>query len=76
MCPAHLSKPLKRKATTVRKSSRLKAGEQGVSQEDTATGLRVTLIEKMTLSARQLESSLPGAKIKGSELTKENNGLG
>lgn len=64
------------KATTDRKSSRLKAGEQGVSEEDTPTGLRLTLIWKMTLSARQLESSLPGAKTKRSELTKENNGVG
>lgn len=39
-----------------------------MAEEDTPTGLRVTLIWKMTLSPRRLESSLPGAKTKGSEL--------
>lgn len=75
VCPAHLCKRWKR-ATTVRRSSRLQAGVSGVAEEDTRTGLRVTLVWKMTLSPRQLASGLPGAKTNGSELIKENNGVG
>lgn len=37
---------------------------------------QATLIRKITLSAQQLESSLPGTKTKGSDLTKENTATG
>ena len=47
-----------------------------MSEADTPNRLRVTLIWKMILSARQLESSLPGAKTKGADLIKENNAAG
>ena len=44
-----------------------------MSEADTPARLRVTLIQKITLSARQLESSLPRNKTKGKDLTKEKN---
>lgn len=47
-----------------------------MSEADTPTRLRVTLIRKIALSAQQLESGLPGTKTKGSDLTKENTVTG